>query len=102
MITWDDRSNAIAERYVCQLGALTLSLYREHGQRAWWTDVQAPSQVCASRFGLTLVSLADADAAKARALALIKPTVDALAEQAAIVARDVAVAVAGARLDGVG
>lgn len=100
MIDWHDRSDANGERHTCELGAIDLDLARELSPTAvsWmlilrWRLARSHEQ--------TSRTIEPCDAERARALALVaaRPLVDALAARAADVARDVAVAIADARLE---
>lgn len=103
MIVWDDGSNAIAEGYACVLGPLSVYLYRERAREpgVWWVDLQRAPSTCEARTWQLAAHL-DASEAQARALLLVQPLVIAVADRACAVARDVAIAVAEARLRGVG
>ncbi len=105
MIDWRDVSDVHGERHTCELGAVDVDvcrpsprarddgrwlvtirwrLARSHDHRTAWLDASC-----------------DVERARALALQIAKPLVDALAERATMIAREVATAVANARLDGV-
>lgn len=109
MIEWRDVSDAGGERYTCELGAVDLDLARERNiepaieyPTRWMVMVRWRLARSHEHRSGWIDATCDADRAKLHALAFAKPLVDALAARAAEVARDLAVAVAGARLDGVG
>ena len=103
MIEWRDESNRHGERFTAELGVIDIDIAREHPSRgcdARWL-VMVDWSVGARTRGHRQEWLEPCDAERAKALALVavRPLVDALAERAAKVAREVAVAVADARLD---
>lgn len=100
MIEWQDLSEANGARYVWSAASLSIDLVR-YRRELWSIVIRYGVGLRIESRGWTLDALLCDDDAKARALALAKPIAEALAERSAAVARDIAVMVAGARLDGV-
>jgi len=103
MIAWQDRSNAAGERHTLDLGAVDLDLARERSpgtqRHVTWMLLIRWRLARGHEQRHEWIEPCDAERAKALALVAVRPIVDALAARSAEVARDVAVAIADARLE---